>query len=114
VSEGAERWYQKLAPLIRLYITPSEIDESALGLMSIACGLSSKAKRKLRHEGMTVELYRNPAAQIWRDNPQLFLAFSTRFGLTPVERIRPGTVKPKPEKGHSTLEGEWNPSYELP
>jgi hypothetical protein len=72
-----------------------------------------KAERRLRREAMTADGHRNPAAQIWRDNANLFLAFSARFGLTPIDRIRLGMVKPKPAKGHSTLDGEWSPVYEI-
>jgi phage terminase small subunit len=105
VSEDAEKWYQKLAPMMREYITTSEIDESAMRMMSIAWGLSMKAERRLRREEMTADGHRNPAAQIWRDNANLFLAFSASL-RTNTNRQNP-SWDGQAETGEGTFDIGW-------
>jgi P27 family predicted phage terminase small subunit len=113
MSPDAQRWYAKLAPKIREYISPSEVDESALRMMACAWGMAVLAERKVSREGLTRDGHRNPAAAIWRDNAALFLQFASRFGLTPSDRARLGIVEPKPPRRHSTLDGEWFPEDEM-
>lgn len=56
-------------------------------------------------EGRDGNMVKNPAAQVMRDAADLMLKYGSRFGLSPADRTRLGTLPEAPEKPSDGLEG---------
>ena len=92
-DEGQTLWRSLRGELVSLGLL-TEVDEAAFNLMCFHYALALKAGLQMMQDGLTVlsgmtgDMRKHPASQIWRENSQMFQRYAVEFGLTPSSRSK--------------------------
>ena len=101
LSEGAKKFWRRVAPKCIELGVLTELDIPAFVLMAEHYATAQQAKAILRNEGLTTmdssgNTHKHPMCQVLRDNSTSYRLLANEFGLTPSSRDRLGLVAPEP------------------